>query len=75
MFVSFFLRLQFLPSFMHFTSCYIERPQPELLVNIADSKFLLSVGLWESLSNRMVWIINDDVSDRESNETRIVLTL
>jgi len=49
----------------HFTSCYVEPPQPELLINIADSKSLLSVGLWESLSNRMVWIINDDVNDCE----------
>jgi len=42
-----------------FTSCYVERPQPELPINVADKSFL-SVGLWELLSNRMVWIINDD---------------
>lgn len=70
----FFYVYNFLPSFMHFTSCYIERPQPELLVNIADSKSLFRRSVGIAIKSDGV-VINDDVSDRESNETRIVLAL
>lgn len=60
---------------MHFTSCYVTRPRPELLVHVTDSKFFsarrsLGIAIKSDGTDN-----NDDVCECESNETRIFSAL